>query len=70
MAQYTPFEVVISCLADYVSGDVTLQEEETDEAAWVTPEEAKHYQLLDGILDELAMADALRRGEKYVWKRH
>jgi NADH pyrophosphatase NudC (nudix superfamily) len=62
--------VVISCLADYVSGEVKLQEEETDKAEWVTAEEAKNYELLDGILDELVMADALRKGEKYEWKRH
>jgi 8-oxo-dGTP diphosphatase len=62
--------IVISCLADYVSGEVKLQEEETDQAAWVTVEEAKGYDLLDGILDELVMADNLRKGERTVWKRH
>ena len=62
--------IVISCLADYVSGEVTLQADETDQAAWVTLEEAKKYPLLDGILDELVMADALRSGERTVWKRH
>ena len=63
--------VVISCLADYVSGEVKLQEEETDKAEWVSAIKiAKNYELLDGILDELVMADALRKGEKYEWKRH
>lgn len=62
--------IVISCLADYVSGDVKLQEDETDECAWVSVEEAKDYQLIDGIYDEIVMADALRKGEKYEWKRH
>ena len=62
--------VVLSCLADYVSGEVKLQEDETDKCEWVTPEEAKGYELLDGIYDELVMADALRKGEKYEWKRH
>ncbi len=62
--------IVISCLADYVSGEVKLQADETDKAEWVTAEEAKDYELLDGIYDELVMADALRKGEKYDWKRH
>ncbi len=62
--------IVISCLADYVSGEVKLQEEETDRAAWVSVEEAKGHDLLDGILDELVMADALQKGERYEWKRH
>lgn len=61
--------VVISCLADYVSGEVKLQEEETDQAVWVTLEEAKQYELIDGIYDELAMAEALRKGERTAWKR-
>lgn len=62
--------VVISCLADYVSGEVRLQEEETDTYEWVSLADAKGYELIDGIYDELAMAEALRKGEKYVWKRH
>ncbi|MDO8407993.1 MAG: NUDIX domain-containing protein [bacterium] len=62
--------IVISCLADYVSGEVKLQEEETDRAEWVSVEEAKGYELLDGIYDELAMAEALRTGKRYEWKRH
>ncbi len=62
--------IVISCLADYVNGEVLLQEDETDKAEWVTLEEAKNYELLDGIYDELAMAEALRTGERSQWKRH
>lgn len=62
--------LVISCLADYKGGKVELQEDETDKAEWVSAEEAEDYDLLDGILDELKMADALRKGEKYEWKRH
>jgi len=62
--------VVISCLADFKSGEVTLQEDETDKCEWVSAEEAEGYDLIDGILDELKMADALRKGEKYEWKRH
>ena len=62
--------IVLSCLADYVSGEVKLQADETDKCEWVSTEEAKKYELLDGIYDELAMADALLKGEKSEWKRH
>lgn len=62
--------LVISCVADWESGEVTLQENETDQFAWVTLAEAKNYELIDGIYDELCMADARRRGEKGEWKRN
>ncbi|MEK7116837.1 MAG: NUDIX hydrolase [Patescibacteria group bacterium] len=68
--QVKAHSVVISCLADYKSGKVELQEGETDKAEWVSVKEAKKYDLIDGIYDEIQMADALRRGEKYEWKRH
>lgn len=61
--------LVISCVADYESGEVTLQEEETDKFEWVTLEEAKGYELIDGIYDELAMTDAKKKGNKSEWKR-
>lgn len=61
--------LVISCLADYVSGEVKLQEGETDEFAWVTSLESKDYPLLDGIYDELIMADNKRAGIRGEWKR-
>lgn len=62
--------LVISCLADYVSGGVKLQPEETDQFAWVNIKEAKEYDLLDGIYDELEMAENKRKGVKEEWKRH
>jgi len=61
--------LVISCMADWKSGEVVLQKEECDEFAWVSLEEAKDYKLIDGIYDELAMAEAKRKGEKMEWKR-
>ena len=61
--------LVISCLADYVAGEVTLQAEETDEFAWVTLDEAKNYDLIDGIYDELVMAEAQLNGKKTEWQR-
>ena len=61
--------LVISCLADYESGEVTLQEEETDKFEWVSLAEAKDYDLIDGIYDELVMAESQRKGTKSEWQR-
>lgn len=61
--------LVISVMADYVSGDVTLQLEESDDHAWVTLVEAKTYQLIDGIYDELEMAEQRRHGLRGEWQR-
>ncbi|MFA5386230.1 MAG: NUDIX domain-containing protein [Candidatus Paceibacterota bacterium] len=61
--------LVISCAADYISGEIKLQAEENDQFAWVSLEEAKSYQLLDGIYDELVMVENKRNGEKSEWKR-
>lgn len=62
--------LVISCVADYESGDITLQRDETDKFEWVSLNEAKEYKLIDGIFDELVMADKQRRGDKSEWQRH
>ncbi len=48
--------LVISCLADWESGETVLQENESDAFAWVSVEEARQYELIDGILDELVLA--------------
>ncbi len=61
--------LVISCKADYVSGNVKLQEGETDSYAWVSLEEARRYDLIDGIYDELVMAENKIKGIKSEWKR-
>jgi 8-oxo-dGTP diphosphatase len=61
--------LVISCMADYVSGKIKLQPEENDEFAWVSLKEAKKYKLIDGIFDELAMVENKRKGKKTEWKR-
>jgi len=61
--------LVISCMADYVSGEIKLQAEENDQFAWVTLEEAKNYKLLDGIYDELVMVENKRKGNRTEWQR-
>jgi 8-oxo-dGTP diphosphatase len=62
--------LVISCVADYSGGDILLQKNETDKYEWVSVEEAKNYDLIDGIYDEIVMADKRRKGEKSEWKRN
>lgn len=61
--------LVISCVAEHSSGEIKLQEEESDQYAWVTLAEAKNYNLIDGIYDELAMTEQKRKGQKVEWKR-
>jgi 8-oxo-dGTP diphosphatase len=61
--------LVISCMADYVSGEIKLRSEESDQFAWVDLKEAKSYQLIDGIYDELVMTENKRKGQKAEWRR-
>lgn len=62
--------IIISLFADYKGGDVTLCRALT-EHVWVSLEEAKNYDLIDGIYDELVMLDAHLKGKKLgKWKRH
>jgi len=61
--------LVISCLADYSSGRVKLQRGETEEFAWVTLRQARKYALIDGIYDEIALAEKKRKGIKLEWRR-
>lgn len=64
-----PHLLVLSMMADWKSGDVTLNEEEADRYEWVTLEEAKGYDLIAGIHEELVMAEKLLKGERGEWKR-
>lgn len=61
--------IVISCIGDYVSGKVKLQLEESDQFAWVDIKEAKKYELIDGIYEELVMVENLKKGKRTLWKR-
>lgn len=61
--------LVISCMADYADGEVTLNPEECDTHEWVSLEEAKKYKLIDGIYDELAMVEHKRSGKRSEWQR-
>ncbi len=54
--------LVLSYYGEYVKGEVKLDEDSV-EFAWVTYEAAKKYDLIEGILQEIAMVDRLRKGE-------
>lgn len=60
--------LILSYMADYVGGNIALQEDELDKAEWVTLEEAKEYDLIEGIYDELVMAENRRKGVRTEWQ--
>jgi 8-oxo-dGTP pyrophosphatase MutT (NUDIX family) len=62
--------VIISMFADYESGAVQLCDE-LDDHAWVTLEEARQYNLIPGIYEELEMLDHhLKTGQMKEWKKN
>ena len=61
--------LVISCLADLAGGKIVLQPGETVDYAWVDLKQAKKYDLIDGIYDELVMAEYVRKGQAIKWQR-
>lgn len=59
--------LIVSCMAEYDGGEIDLDEEEMNEHAWVTADEAEDYELISGIYDEIVMADKQRAGEAGKW---
>ncbi len=55
--------ICFSYYAPYVSGEVKLDEDATD-FAWVNLEEAKNYDLIDGVWDEIRQVDDILRSKK------
>jgi 8-oxo-dGTP pyrophosphatase MutT (NUDIX family) len=55
--------LILSYYAPYVSGEV-IHDDETIGSAWVTPEEAKTYDLIDGIVEEIEMVDKILKKRK------
>jgi 8-oxo-dGTP pyrophosphatase MutT (NUDIX family) len=55
--------LILSYHAPYVSGEV-IHDDETIDSAWVTLEEAKKYDLIDGIIEEIEMVDKILKGKK------
>ena len=60
--------LVISCSADYLSGDVKLQDETVD-CKWIRLEEAKSFDLIEGIYEELIQTEEKRKGTKSEWEK-
>lgn len=61
--------LVISCLADYAGGKVKTDDSMVD-YQWVDLKEAKKIDLIEGIYEELVMAERVRKGKKMgEWKK-
>lgn len=59
--------IVVSLFADFADGEVVLNSELSD-FAWVTLEEAREYEFIEGILEEIEMLDKyLKTGKMPVW---
>jgi 8-oxo-dGTP pyrophosphatase MutT (NUDIX family) len=59
--------LIISLFAECVSENVSLCNALTD-YAWVDLEEAKNYDLIEGIYDELVILHMKLKGEKVLWE--
>lgn len=55
--------MILSLYCDHHEGDVILNDESVDHK-WVTLEEAKEYELIEGIYDELVMLDKILKGDE------
>lgn len=49
--------LIVSLHAEHDSGEVELQQEELTDHAWVTLEEAKNYDLIDNIWEQIKKTD-------------
>ncbi len=54
--------ICFSYFAPYISGEIKLDEDSTD-FAWVTLEEAKNYDLIDGVWDELRQVEEILKSK-------
>jgi 8-oxo-dGTP pyrophosphatase MutT (NUDIX family) len=57
--------LIMACTSDYICGDVKLPPELID-SAWVNLEEARNYDLIDGVYDELQMAFKKKLKHLYI----
>ena len=54
--------IVISYWGDYKSGEIVL-DDDSIKYAWVTLKEAKDYDLIEGIWEEIEMVDKIKKGK-------
>ena len=57
--------IILSFHCPYESGEVRLDEDNTDHV-WATYEEAKKYDLIDGLLKEIEMVDKILKGDDHA----
>ena len=50
--------LIVSLFADHESGEVTLNKDELTEHAWVSLEEAKNYDLIENIFEQIKKVDS------------
>ncbi len=55
--------IIVSMSGEYLSEDVKLQEEELTDYAWVTLEEAKNYDLIENIYEQLQAVEKKRKSK-------
>ena len=61
--------LIVSLYVDYADGEVELNEESID-FKWVNLEEAKNYDLIEGIYEELEMLNKILKGDhQEEWKK-
>jgi 8-oxo-dGTP pyrophosphatase MutT (NUDIX family) len=64
--------IVVSLYADYAAGEIKLNKELVD-FAWVSLEQAKKYNLIEGIYEEMQMLDMIlkrKADESLEWKKN
>lgn len=54
--------IILSFYCSYKSGEIKLDEDSIDHA-WVTYEEAKKYDMVEGLLEEIEMVEKILKGE-------
>ena len=60
--------LIVSLFADYDGGEIKLDSSLTD-YAWIKLEDARKYELIDGIYEEIEMLDKILKGQKISeWK--
>lgn len=52
--------IIVSLFADHVAGEVVLDKNELVEHAWVTLEEAKGYDLIENIYEQIEKVDSIQ----------
>lgn len=57
--------IILSFYCPYLSGEVKLDEDNINHV-WVTYEEAKNYDLVEGLLGEIEMVEKILKGERDV----